>query len=43
MQNIQLLDEKKMRKYFLREINRIVPLPLNYPVDVNVYEAEAFL
>ncbi len=28
--------------YFLREINRIVPLPLNYPVDINVYEAEAF-
>ncbi len=29
-------------KYFLREINKIVPLPLNYPVDVNFYEAEAF-
>lgn len=29
-------------KYFLREIDRIVPLPLNYPVDVNFYEAEAF-
>lgn len=29
-------------KYFLREINRVVPLPLNYPVDINVYEAEAF-
>jgi 5-histidylcysteine sulfoxide synthase/putative 4-mercaptohistidine N1-methyltranferase len=29
-------------EYFLREINRVVPLPLNYPVDVNVYEAEAF-
>jgi len=28
--------------YFLREINRVVPLPLNYPVDINVYEAEAF-
>lgn len=28
--------------YYLREINRIVPLPLNYPVDINVYEAEAF-
>ena len=33
---------KKDDKYFLREINRIVPLPLNYPVDINVYEAEAF-
>ncbi|WP_321471210.1 5-histidylcysteine sulfoxide synthase [Halarcobacter sp.] len=33
---------KKDEKYFLREINRIVPLPLNYPVDINVYEAEAF-
>jgi len=29
-------------KYFLREINRVIPLPLNYPVDINVYEAEAF-
>ena len=29
-------------EYFLREINRIIPLPLNYPVDINVYEAEAF-
>jgi 5-histidylcysteine sulfoxide synthase/putative 4-mercaptohistidine N1-methyltranferase len=29
-------------KYFLREINRVIPLPLNFPVDVNVYEAEAF-
>ncbi|WP_419766861.1 5-histidylcysteine sulfoxide synthase [Arcobacter sp.] len=29
-------------KYYLREINRVVPLPLNYPVDINVYEAEAF-
>jgi len=28
--------------YFLREINRVIPLPLNYPVDINVYEAEAF-
>ena len=28
--------------YSLREINRIIPLPLNYPVDINVYEAEAF-
>ena len=33
---------KKDDIYFLREINRIVPLPLNYPVDINVYEAEAF-
>jgi 5-histidylcysteine sulfoxide synthase/putative 4-mercaptohistidine N1-methyltranferase len=33
---------KKDDKYSLREINRIVPLPLNYPVDINVYEAEAF-
>jgi 5-histidylcysteine sulfoxide synthase/putative 4-mercaptohistidine N1-methyltranferase len=33
---------KKDGEYFLREINRIVPLPLNYPVDINVYEAEAF-
>ena len=29
-------------KYFLREINRVIALPLNYPVDINVYEAEAF-
>ena len=28
--------------FYLREINRVVPLPLNYPVDINVYEAEAF-
>lgn len=33
---------KKEEHYYLREINRIVPLPLNYPVDINVYEAEAF-
>lgn len=33
---------KKEEQYFLREINRIVSLPLNYPVDINVYEAEAF-
>ncbi|MFX4232739.1 5-histidylcysteine sulfoxide synthase [Aliarcobacter butzleri] len=33
---------KKDEKYFLREINRVVTLPLNYPVDVNFYEAEAF-
>ncbi len=33
---------KKDSQYFLREINREVPLPLNYPVDINVYEAEAF-
>ena len=33
---------KKEGKYFLREINREVPLPLNYPVDINIYEAEAF-
>ena len=33
---------KKDDNYFLREINREIPLPLNYPVDVNVYEAEAF-
>ncbi len=33
---------KQDGEYFLREINRIVPLPLNYPVDINVYEAEAF-
>ena len=33
---------KKDEHYYLREINRIVPLPLNYPVDINVYEAEAF-
>ena len=32
----------KEGKYYLREINRIVELPLNYPVDVNFYEAEAF-
>jgi 5-histidylcysteine sulfoxide synthase/putative 4-mercaptohistidine N1-methyltranferase len=33
---------KKDGKYYLREINRVVTLPLNYPVDINVYEAEAF-
>lgn len=33
---------KKEDKYFLREVNRELPLPLNYPVDINVYEAEAF-
>lgn len=33
---------KKDGKYYLREINRVVPLPLNYPVDINIYEAEAF-
>jgi len=33
---------KKEARYYLREINRVIPLPLNYPVDVNVYEAEAF-
>ena len=33
---------KKEGKYYLREINRVVPLPLNFPVDINVYEAEAF-
>lgn len=33
---------KKDEEYFLREINRVIPLPLNYPVDVNFYEAEAF-
>lgn len=33
---------KKDEEYFLREINRVVSLPLNYPVDVNFYEAEAF-
>ena len=33
---------KKSNEYFLREINREVPLPLNYPVDINIYEAEAF-
>ena len=33
---------KNEDKYLLREINREVPLPLNYPVDVNYYEAEAF-
>ncbi|MCR8709888.1 5-histidylcysteine sulfoxide synthase [Aliarcobacter butzleri] len=33
---------KKEEEYFLREINKVVPLPLNYPVDVNFYEAEAF-
>jgi len=33
---------KQDGEYFLREINRIVPLPLNYPVDINIYEAEAF-
>ena len=33
---------KKNDIYFLREINREIPLPLNYPVDINIYEAEAF-
>ncbi|WP_320034190.1 5-histidylcysteine sulfoxide synthase [Halarcobacter sp.] len=33
---------KKDEEFYLREINRIIPLPLNYPVDINVYEAEAF-
>ena len=33
---------KKDDNYFLREINRIIPLALNYPVDINIYEAEAF-
>jgi 5-histidylcysteine sulfoxide synthase/putative 4-mercaptohistidine N1-methyltranferase len=33
---------KKNGEFFLREINREVPLPLNYPVDINIYEAEAF-
>lgn len=33
---------KEDENYFLREINRVVSLPLNYPVDVNLYEAEAF-
>uniref|UniRef100_UPI004048D1E0 5-histidylcysteine sulfoxide synthase n=1 Tax=Aliarcobacter sp. TaxID=2321116 RepID=UPI004048D1E0 len=33
---------KKDNEYFLREINREVSLPLNYPVDINIYEAEAF-
>jgi len=33
---------KEDENYFLREINRVVPLVLNYPVDVNLYEAEAF-
>jgi len=34
--------KEKDGKYYLREINRIIPLPLNFPVDVNFYEAEAF-
>ncbi len=33
---------QKDDKYFLREINREVLLPLNYPVDINFYEAQAF-
>ncbi|RXJ86740.1 5-histidylcysteine sulfoxide synthase [Arcobacter sp. CECT 8985] len=33
---------KKDNEYYLRQINNIVPLPLNFPVDINVYEAEAF-
>ena len=33
---------KEGDEYFLREINRVVALPLNYPVDINVFEAEAF-
>ena len=33
---------KKDGIFYLREINREVHLPLNYPVDINVYEAEAF-
>ena len=33
---------KKDGEFYLREINREAPLPLNYPVDINIYEAEAF-
>lgn len=33
---------KKENKYYLREINRIVDLPLSYPVEINFYEAQAF-
>ncbi len=33
---------KKDNEFYLREINREVLLPLNYPVDINLYEAEAF-
>ena len=33
---------KKENQFYLREINREIPLPLNYPVDINIYEAEAF-
>jgi 5-histidylcysteine sulfoxide synthase/putative 4-mercaptohistidine N1-methyltranferase len=33
---------KKDDNFYLREINREIPLPLNYPVDINIYEAEAF-
>lgn len=33
---------KQDEHYYLREINRLIPLPLNYPVDINIYEAEAF-
>lgn len=33
---------KRDNAYYLREINREVELPLNYPVDVNAHEAEAF-
>ena len=33
---------KKENEFLLREINREIPLALNYPVDINIYEAEAF-
>lgn len=33
---------KKENQYYLREINKTTPLPLDFPVDVNFYEAEAF-
>jgi 5-histidylcysteine sulfoxide synthase/putative 4-mercaptohistidine N1-methyltranferase len=33
---------KKDSDFYLREINREILLPLNYPVDINIYEAEAF-
>ena len=33
---------KKNGEYYLREINKEIKLPLNYPVDINLYEAQAF-
>jgi len=37
-----LFWEKKEGKYLLRTVSRKIPLPLNWPVEVNCLEAEAF-